>query len=92
MPWAAKTNRPKQKDYRPSASRRGYNVRWRRARKLFLAEHPWCAQHEREGRYVPATVVDHVIPHRGDHGLFWDEGNWQALCKGCHDAKTGSGE
>jgi 5-methylcytosine-specific restriction protein A len=20
--------------------------------------------------------------------LFWDEGNWQPLCKSCHDHKT----
>ena len=32
-----------------------------------------------------ATVVDHIIPHRGDKTLFWDETNWQSLCKTCHD-------
>jgi 5-methylcytosine-specific restriction protein A len=37
---------------------------------------------------VPATVVDHIVPHRGDPVLFWDEANWQGLCKLCHDAKT----
>ena len=41
-----------------------------------------------EGRLVKATVVDHVTPHRGDKKLFWDESNWQALCKRCHDKKT----
>ena len=40
---------------------------------------------------TPATVVDHVIPHRGDRKLFWDEQNWQPLCKECHDKKTGQG-
>lgn len=40
------------------------------------------------GRYVRATVVDHIKPHRGDQRLFWDEDNWQALCKECHDRKT----
>lgn len=35
-----------------------------------------------------ATVVDHIKPHRGDKILFWDESNWQALCKQCHDRKT----
>ena len=43
------------------------------------------------GMLTPATVVDHVIPHRGDQKLFWDEDNWQALCKSCHDRKTGHG-
>ena len=40
---------------------------------------------------TPATVVDHIVPHRGDHALFWDEQNWQPLCKSCHDKKTGGG-
>lgn len=35
-----------------------------------------------------ASVVDHVIPHRGDKALFWDSDNWQPLCKPCHDRKT----
>lgn len=37
---------------------------------------------------MAATVVDHIIPHRGDQKLFWDRSNWQALCKSCHDSKT----
>jgi 5-methylcytosine-specific restriction protein A len=73
---------------RPSASARGYGARWRRARLAFLARHPLCATCQAEGRLVPATDVDHVVPHRGDQRLFWDESNWQGLCKPCHDAKT----
>ncbi len=38
------------------------------------------------GRITPATVVDHITPHRGDQALFWDYDNWQSLCKQCHDA------
>lgn len=33
-------------------------------------------------------LVDHIIPHRGDKKLFWDERNWQGLCKKHHDRKT----
>lgn len=40
------------------------------------------------GRLTQATVVDHIVPHRGDQKLFWDESNWQPLCKPCHDKKT----
>ena len=54
-------------------------------------EHPLCAFCQAEGKVVPATVVDHIIPHRGDQRLFWDQTNWESLCKGCHDKKTGSG-
>ena len=73
---------------RPSAARRGYGPRWRRARAAYLDRHPLCVPCEAAGRLVPATVVDHVVPHRGDSDLFWNEENWQGLCKPCHDAKT----
>ena len=36
----------------------------------------------------PATVVDHIIPHKGDHLLMWAEWNWQPLTKRAHDRKT----
>jgi 5-methylcytosine-specific restriction endonuclease McrA len=32
-----------------------------------------------------AKVVDHIVPHEGDEALFWDQANWQPLCKTCHD-------
>lgn len=38
------------------------------------------------GKLVPADTVDHIEPHGGDPVLFWDEGNWQSLCKHCHDS------
>jgi 5-methylcytosine-specific restriction enzyme A len=38
------------------------------------------------GRLTPASVVDHIRPHRGDLGLFWDRHNWQSLCKVHHDS------
>ena len=59
--------------------------------QAFLQAHPLCAECLRNGRYTAATVVDHIIPHRGDMSLFWDERNWQSLCERCHDEKTGSG-
>ncbi|HOO52034.1 MAG TPA: HNH endonuclease signature motif containing protein [Alphaproteobacteria bacterium] len=76
---------------RGGANARGYDSRWRKARALFLRRHPLCAECKHQGKLTPATVVDHIIPHRGDMTLFWDESNWQPLCKDCHDRKTGSG-
>ena len=76
---------------RGGADARGYNAEWRRARKAFLQKHPLCSECRKVGKLTPATVVDHIIPHRGDRKLFWDENNWQPLCKSCHDQKTGSG-
>ena len=73
---------------RPSAARRGYDGRWRKARALFLAEHPLCADCLAEGRLTHATVVDHIVPHRGDRQLFWDQDQWQQLCRRHHDSKT----
>ena len=73
---------------RASAFERGYSHRWQRARKRFLVRHPLCVECERAGRLVQATVADHIRPHRGDKMLFWDEKNWQPLCKKCHDRKT----
>jgi hypothetical protein len=31
-------------------------------------------------------VVDHIVPHQGKTAVFWDEHNWQTLCRyPCHD-------
>jgi 5-methylcytosine-specific restriction endonuclease McrA len=40
--------------------------------------------HLKQGLVEPATVADHVVPHRGDPELFW-HGRLQSLCKACHD-------
>ena len=80
----------KHTDRRESASKRGYNSKWARARKEFLIEHPTCECEEcrKSVNPLPANVVDHIIPHRGDQKLFWDRKNWQAMNKRCHDKKT----
>ena len=76
---------------RENAAERGYDSKWRGARLRFLRENPLCTQCRKRGKFTPATVVDHIIPHRGDRRLFWDKNNWQPLCKSCHDRKTGMG-
>lgn len=73
---------------RPNSTQRGYGSRWQKARKGYLQSHPLCVYHLAEGETVAANVVDHIVPHRGDQKLFWKNGNWQALCKTCHDRKT----
>lgn len=73
---------------RTTAIERGYDSKWRTARNRFLKVNPLCVRCKEEGRLVKATVVDHIKPHRGDKKLFWNESNWQALCKRCHDKKT----
>lgn len=73
---------------RTSAARRGYDRRWRRARFAYLSRHPLCVRCAAAGITRAATDVDHVLPHRGDHKLFWDEANWQSLCQEHHAAKS----
>ncbi|QFS82340.1 hypothetical protein FIV09_05830 [Roseivivax sp. THAF197b] len=68
---------------RPNARARGYTRAWEEARTTFLSIYPYCAH---SGCTEKASVVDHVIPHRGDMQLFWDRTNWQALCAHHHNA------
>lgn len=81
------------REARLSAAKRLYGRRWQRARKLFLLqpEHGFCVDCKAEGHDSFATVVDHVIPHRGDERLFWDQRNWEPRCERHHNMKTGRG-
>lgn len=76
---------------RPSRHERGYGSRWAKASKNYLKAHPLCTNCNAYERLRPATLVDHIEPHRGDKALFWDVSNWQGLCKACHAVKTGRG-
>ena len=76
---------------RPHSADRGYDRRWRKARARHLARHPLCVQCEAIGRVEAATELDHIIPHRGDKTLFWDQQNWQGLCGKHHDEKSRKG-
>ncbi|MCB1666611.1 MAG: HNH endonuclease [Pseudomonadales bacterium] len=67
-----------------TSAQRGYGYKWQKARERFLAYDPWCRMCWDEGKRTRATVVDHIIPHRGDQTLFWNQGNWQPLCAKHH--------
>ena len=75
-------------EQRANASQRGYNYRWQKYRKSFLMKHPFCESCLKRGQITNATVVDHIVPHKGNYRLFWDESNHQALCATCHNRKT----
>lgn len=66
--------------HRGSARDRGYDARWDVAAKAFRRSHPLCLGCEAVGRIEAAEVTDHVIPHRGDMDVFWDQAWWQASC------------
>lgn len=79
---------PKHRDESRTTSEKGYGWKWQQESRAFLRANPLCTLCAERGRYVKATVVDHITPHRGDPRLFWDRNNWQSLCKSCHDHKT----
>lgn len=59
---------------------------WRKGRLVHLMEQPLCQRCAREGRIREASVVHHIEAHRGDWLLFSNPGNWESLCKSCHDS------
>lgn len=46
---------------------------------------PMCMCPHCKGKALPANVVDHIQPHRGDSRLFWNPDNLQSMNKQCHD-------
>jgi 5-methylcytosine-specific restriction protein A len=66
-----------------------YNsARWQYLRKKILFVNPLCVECEKQGIATPATIADHIRPHKGNINLFFDPLNLQGLCKRCHDTKT----
>jgi hypothetical protein len=71
-------------------------TRWRKIRSHQLKIEPLCRICISNGIITPATICDHIEPHRGDMIKFWN-GPFQSLCKQCHDShkqkfeKSGSG-
>lgn len=86
--------RPKQ--YRPASHKpsRKFNGRkeidnlydraWEKYRAIFLSTNPRCYSCGEA-----STVVDHLVPHKGDENLFRQLDNHLPLCKRCHDVITG---
>lgn len=63
-----------------------YNTRaWKRRRKDQLTAEPFCRLCGQAGHRTPATVADHIDPHRGDEDKFLN-GDLQSLCGGCHSS------
>jgi len=58
---------------------------WKVLRAECLYVTPWCVLCAQRDIYTPATVVDHIKPHKGDEALFFNFDNLQSLCKACHD-------
>jgi 5-methylcytosine-specific restriction endonuclease McrA len=74
---------------RPSANARGYDGKWQRESKAYLAlpENRLCAC----GCGRVANMVDHIKPHRGHMKLFWSPSNWQPMASSpCHSSRKQS--
>ena len=90
--------------HKPAKAERRVSAQWHRwyslpiwtddLRPAQLLREPFCR--ECAARYPPgdprhrtrATVVDHIVPHRGNWNRFVDRGNLQSLCESCHNRKT----
>ena len=63
-----------------------YNTKlWRRLRHYQLLKEPLCKYCADIGQITPATIVDHIEPHKGNEALMFNADNLQSLCKQCHD-------
>ena len=82
------TREQHQRQYKHPSYHHLYDRQWGKARLVFLQQNPLCAACNDKGIVKGAQVVDHIKRHEGDRKLFWDNKNWQALCKPCHDRKT----
>jgi 5-methylcytosine-specific restriction protein A len=64
-----------------------YNLeRWKRIARQQLMAEPLCRMCAARGLLTPATVVDHVIPHKGNSEAFWS-GELQSVCNPCHQSR-----
>lgn len=73
---------------RPSAAARGYGPRWKKLREVILnRDGGLCVPCRAEDRITVATHVDHIVAKA--NGGTDDEANLRAICKRCHDSKSG---
>ena len=63
-----------------------HTYRWTRLSRAFRAEHPLCAECQRQGIVKAADVVDHIVPWPVCQD-FYDRSNLQSLCEDCNRAK-----
>jgi 5-methylcytosine-specific restriction endonuclease McrA len=70
--------------HRPEVHRWYCTVSWARRRAYQLMIEPLCRLCLEAGRVTPATVADHVMPHRGDYTAF-RLGQLRSLCADCHN-------
>lgn len=80
-----RTARQEHDERRGTAAERMYGGWWQRARRKHLRANPLCVCCQANGYIRAASLVDHIVPHRGDAALFRNSANWQSLCAECHN-------
>ncbi len=96
MPYKPKAIRPHWvperkpfKNLNEEKNRKVYNTRkWRSFSIDYKERNPICVKCEQEGIITASKVTDHIqrVNAGGDH---YNENNLQALCKRCHNSKSG---
>lgn len=73
--------------------------RWKEIRKIVLARDDYRCQNKNCGEFLQSgrnhqrsAVVHHIVPHKGNLGLFYDIENLQAVCWSCHSGEIQSEE
>jgi len=58
---------------------------WRKRRRAHLQKEPLCRFCAQQGLAIPATIADHIEPHRGDWNKFLTS-ELQSLCATHHSS------
>lgn len=67
---------------------KGYSVEWEKYRWRFLHHNPRCYACGRDKTSM-SIHIDHIVAHKGNEELFWNETNYIPLCHSCHSIVTG---
>ena len=86
MPARVERWTPHKMRHRHTKERAHYtSADWRAKRQRILVRDCYTCRDCRRVCAGPDAHVDHIVPLRGDMKLFWNRGNWQTLCRHCHD-------
>ena len=61
--------------------------RWKQLRAWVLDKQTLCEYCLKSGFIKEADVVDHIVPHKGNHSLFFKRANLKSSCYTCHNSR-----
>lgn len=87
--WVPNRKREPFQNLNSEKNKKIYNNRkWRKFSKNYKEKNPFCVKCKEKGLIVASEVTDH-IERVNTGGDVYDESNLQALCKSCHNSKSG---